>query len=440
MPTFGAAGIGDTYFPNLGNGGYDVQHYVLTLNVGPTTNELKGTATIDAVALDYLGRFNLDSFALTIDSIAVNDQAAQFAATENELIITPSKPVEAGKLFKVSVEYHSTPELFSPHAAPFFMGWSHIEAGAINVFGEPDAAMSWFPNNNHPRDKATYRFEITVPNPWIVAATGVLKGTKLNDDKTTYIWEMNQPMASYLASINIDRYDLVTEVGPNGMTIRNYFPVDFPVDQRVNFNILPAAIGFLDDLFGPYPFDEYGVVVASRDGLCAQDDLSLEAQSMSIHCPSAFMTSEVVIAHELAHQWFGDSVSLENWQDIWLKEGFATYASWLWSSKNDPSVLLEIARQQKESFFDSDYPVAAPDPQDIYTDESYSGGALVLQALRLEVGDETFFNILRAYSERYKYSAAGTDEFIALAEEISGKDLQSFFDTWLFSSTMPDLP
>ena len=161
---------------------------------------------------------------------------------------------------------------------------------------------------------------------------------------------------------------------------------------------------------------------------------------MSIHCPSEFMTSEIVIAHELAHMWFGDSVSLENWQDIWLKEGFATYASWIWETKNDPAILMDIAKQQKESFSDSDYSVAAPSPNNLYTNESYTGGALVLQALRIEVGDETFFNILRAFAERYKYGVAGTDEFIALAEGVSDKDLDPFFDAWLFSKKLPDLP
>ena len=161
---------------------------------------------------------------------------------------------------------------------------------------------------------------------------------------------------------------------------------------------------------------------------------------MTIHCPSAFMTSEVVIVHELAHQWFGDSVSLENWQDIWLKEGFASYAEWLWQTRNDPEKMIDVAKVNTKFFIDSDYPVVAPSPKDLYTDESYTGGALVLQALRMEVGDEAFFNILRTYTERYRYKYAGTDEFIAIAEEVSGKNLKEFFDDWLFSETLPELP
>ena len=436
----GAPGIGDTYYPNMGNGGYDVQEYVIALDIDPVGNDITGSVTISAMALEYLEAFNLDFHRLTVDSVNVNEEEAIFSRNEDELTIKPSKALEADKPFTVVVAYHGSPRLFRSDAAPFPMGWSHTDDGSINVFGEPESAMTWFPNNNHPRDKATYRFEITVPNPWMVAATGVLKETNVNGDHTTFIWEMDQPMASYLASINIDQYDLVTQTGPNGMTIRNYFPVDLPSENRTDFKKLADMIDFFDDLFGPYPFDEYGVVVAAPDGLCAETDLSLEAQSMSIHCPSEFMTSETVIAHELTHMWFGDSVSLENWQDMWLKEGFASYAEWLWETKNDSNDIALLAREYQNFRFDTEFPVAEPSPDDLYTGESYLGGAMVLQALREEVGEETFFDILRTFTKRYQYAVAGTDEFMAIAEEVSGKYLQPFFEKWLYSDILPKLP
>jgi len=441
VPVKGSPGIGDPYYPDLGNGGYDIQHYIITLDVDPPANTVAGSATITANATEYLASFNLDFHGLTVDSVTVNDAAAEFSRSEDELTITPARLLEANKPFTVVVNYHGSPDLIKTQAGPFEMGWSHAERGAINVWGEPDAASSWFPNNNHPRDKATYRFEITVPKPWVVAATGTLKETRENGDRATFIWEMDKPMATYLASINIDQYELTTQSGPNGIAIRNYFPADFPTSQRIGFNILPALIDFFDDLFGPYPFDEYGVVIAHKVGFCEATPTALEAQSMSIHCPNAFMTSEQVIAHELAHQWFGDSVSLENWRDIWLKEGFASYSGWLWDSKNEPAALARIAEDQRANFSDDlSVSVAEPAKESIYTNESYTGGALVFHALRLQVGDEAFFQILRTYTERYRYGVAGTDEFVAVAEEVSGADLQPFFDAWLFSKILPDLP
>jgi aminopeptidase N len=438
-PVRGAVGIGDPYYPTLGNGGYDVQSYTITMDVDPSANTVKASTTITANATEFLSSFNLDFLGLTVDSITVNDVDAEFARSADELVITPGAALEENKPFTTVVRYHGTP-ITTTSGGLSGMGWSHGDSGAINVWGEPDAASTWFPGNNHPRDKATYRFEITVPDPWMVAATGTLIETKPDDGKTTYIWEMDKPMATYLASISIDQYDLDMQKGPNGINIRNYFPKDFPNKDRTQFDTLSAMIDFFDDLFGTYPFKEYGVVIAGKDGLCAEVQIALETQTMSIHCPSQVMISEEVIVHELAHMWFGDSVSLENWQDIWLKEGIATYASWLWNSKNDPGALKRIAIYNENHFMDTAHSVAEPSPENLYTGESYIGGALVLYALQQEVGDDTFFKILQTYAEQYQYGNAGADEFIAVAEEVSGKDLTAFFDAWLFSPTMPDLP
>ena len=435
----GAPGIGDPYYPNLGNGGYDVQNYTITMDVDPSTNKVTASTTITANTTEFLSSFNLDFHGLEVDSVTVDEVDADYSRNGDELTITPAAPLEANKPFTTVVQYHGSPETITS-AGLSGMGWSHGESGVINVWGEPDAASTWFPSDNHPRDKATYRFEITVPDPWMVAASGTLKETNQNDGRTTYVWEMDKPLATYLASISIDQYELVTQKGPDGVMIRNYFPKDLPDTYRSQFGIVPEMIDFFNGYFGPYPFSEYGVVIAGKDGLCGDVQIALEAQTMSIHCPVDSMTSEMTISHELAHQWFGDSVSLENWKDIWLKEGFATYASWLWQAQGDPTVLKRIASYNSKTFFDSDYSVAEPSREELYSNESYNGGALVLYALQHELGDETFFKILQTYSERYQYGNAGTDEFIAVAEEVSGKDLKSFFDAWLFSPELPDLP
>jgi aminopeptidase N len=440
-PDEGSPGIGDPYYPSLGNGGYDVQKYTIILDADPATNEVTGKTVIEAKAIQGLSTLNLDFQGFTVESVSVNGSTATFSREKAEMTVTPSEPLASGSTFTIEVGYHGIPTRVVSQAIPLAVGWFHSKDGTMNVLTEPDGASTWFPNNNHPRDKATYHFEVTVPTPWVVAATGSLIDTKQNGEKSTFIVEMDKPMATYLASVNIGHYELVTQSGPHGMTIRNYFPPDYPKSFRDEFNVLPAAIEFYESMFGPYPFKEYGVVIAGTgtagcDGVGTAD----ETQSLSIHCPTMTMATEDVIVHELAHQWFGDNVSLENWQDIWLKEGFATYAEWLWNSKNDPAALAAIAKEKEKSFFDSDLPVAKPTPDNLYTDESYTGGALVLQALHLKVGDENFIKIMKTYNERYGDGNASTDEFIALAQEVSGQDLGSFFEQWLFSNTMPALP
>jgi len=152
------------------------------------------------------------------------------------------------------------------------------------------------------------------------------------------------------------------------------------------------------------------------------------------------MLSEDVIVHELAHQWFGDNVSLENWKDIWLKEGMARYAEWLWLTRDkDPAILNKIIKIQMNTYFPLTL-TGEPPKDDLYRNEVYRGGALVYHALRLQVGDDAFFKIIRTYLDRYGGGYAGTDEFIAIAEEISGQNLQEFFDTWLLSSKLPKMP
>jgi len=434
-------GIGDPYFPELGNPGYDAQNYLISLDVDLESGEISATTTIEAVAMEDLSSFSLDFQGFEIDRLTVDGSEADYSREDRELIITPGTPLQAGDEFTVEVAYHGVPEPAYFNALDFKMGWLQGTSKAINVLSEPDGASSWYPVNDHPLDKATYRFEITVPQPWVVAATGTLLGTESAGDKVRYIFEMNQPMASYLASVNVDHYVLQESMGPDGVEIRNYIPDDVDPALTRNLDKLPEMIAYFSDLFGPYPFDAYGVLICDETVTPCQDgSLSLEAQSLSIHSPSEYMVSEPVLAHELAHQWFGDSVSLERWQDIWLKEGLATYSAWLWESRGQTLESLTAWAETQKQVLIPDSKIGQPPPDELYDWESYDGGAMVIHALRLQVGDEVFFDILRTYLERYRYGNAGTEEFIAVAEEVSGQELSAFFDSWLMQPELPDFP
>ncbi len=440
QPIKGATGIGDLYYPGLGNGGYDVQSYSISLDIDPLANNIRGSTIITALAIERLATFNLDFQGLIVDAVTVDEKNATFTQNDPEITITPSSPLDEQHIFSVTVTYHGSPHPIKSAASLLMVGWQHAPDGVINVFNEPDGASTWFPNNNHPRDKATFTFDITVPQPWMVVANGILKQTKNTSQKTEFIWEMDKPMASYLATINIDKYSVVTLQGPNGVPIHNYFPPGYPETSRKNFEQIPEMMKYLNGLFGNYPFSEYGVVIAdSGSPICAGMGQALETQTLSLHCPNSRMAEENVIIHELAHQWFGDYVSLKNWNEIWLKEGMAFYTEWLWIHKDKELKALKQFVKTKSALYIPTAIIGQPPKDDLYNLAVYKGGALVFHTLRLKVGEVAYSKILHTYLERYSFGNAGTDDFINLAEQISGLKLKASFDIWLNTIVNPSL-
>jgi aminopeptidase N len=440
----GAPGLGDSLYPNFGNGGYDVRHYTLDLSIKHfSTSDLHGVVTIEAGALQNLNTFNLDFVGFDIAGIRVNGKPAEFSRDGQELTITPADPLPQGDGFNVEVTYDGRPQAMRSVALPVETGWV-ISEGESFVISEPDGAVTFFPANDHPLDKATYTLRVTVPNPFEVAANGVLTETSNNGTNTLYVFEVNQPMASYLVTINIADFDLETMDGPNGIEIRNYYAVGLPDGMSGAFADQAEMITFFSDTFGPYPFDVYGAVVMNT-----RIGTALEAQTLSIFGSDMIFLDDrtytnAVIAHELSHQWFGDSVSVADWRDIWLNEGFATYAEGLWLEHEEGrSALDEWVKDLYGYVVDArSYisPPGEPPSDDLFNGGVYDWGALTLHALRLEVGDEAFFKILKTYFGRYENVNASTDDFIAVAEEVSGKDLGAFFEGWLYSKDIAPIP
>ncbi len=435
----GADGIGDPYFPQLGNGGYDVQHYTLDLTVDMERNLIAGTATLEVLALEDLSAFNLDFAGFDIDDVTVNDVAATFVRSgERELTVRPVEALLADEPFTVLVRYSGVPG--GSAGALFAQGWYAYPRGVF-VASEPDGSANWFPVNDHPLDKATYTFIITVAEPWVVAANGTLQDETDNGDGTrTYTWEMPYPMASYLATVNIAEFEVQTEEGPDGIVIRNYFPARVADRVAPLYARTDEMLALFSELFGPYPFDVYGVVVADVDL-----PFALETQTISLFGNGA--VEEYVVAHELAHQWFGNSVTPAGWQDIWLNEGFATYASWLWieyayGAEAIEGYLRDTYYELANPIFVAGTvaPVGKPAPDNLFSGLVYIRGGMTLHALRLQVGDAVFFDILSNYALEFAYSNASTADFIALAEIISGQDLEAFFDAWIYDLAMPAIP
>ena len=440
-PVEGAADVGDAYFPGLGNGGYDVGSYDLALDVDPTGGgSIAGTATIEATAAQALASFNLDLVGLEVTSVTVDGATAVVGRDGRELRVQPATPIASGDAFEVVVGYAGTPAPI-PSGVELLpeVGWFDLpgDSGGY-VLSQPSGAATWFPVNDHPADKATYTFHITVPEGMEAAAHGVLEGSTTANGRTTWTWRMDDPMASYLAIAVIGQLTFAEPVDVGGVLVRNVFADSVAADVGSTFDRQPAMLEFFAEQFGPYPFDAYGAAVVDVSLFVA-----LETQTLSLFGRDLLGAGELVIAHELAHQWFGNAVSPRTWQDIWLNEGFATYAQWLWFEHRGVAEVAEQAREAHAHLADTgagDLPPGDPGAEDLFHPSVYERGALTLHALRATVGDEPFFEILRRWVAERSGGAATTADFVATAESVSGAELDPLFQEWLYAPSLPALP
>jgi aminopeptidase N len=369
--------------------------------------------------------------------VRVNGAKAQFTRVGTELTVTPTRSMRAGQLTTVVVEYSGIP---SKVVVDGFTAWVRTPDGAVAV-GEPEIAAWWFPSNDHPSDKATFDISVLVPNGTEVVSNGVLTRKSTEVGGVRWVWRTTKPTATYLAFVAIGQYEINTGTAPNGQPIVTAYAEglgDVEGAAKASVERTGEIIEFLSEKFGPYPFEAQGGVVTA-----AGISFALENQTRPVYSSRFFRTgsSPYVIVHENAHQWFGDSVSVAKWRNIWLNEGFASYAEWLWSEEKGEGTAQELfdfeysARPANSPFWQ--VPPGEPGAANIFDGAVYDRGAMTLHALRNVVGDDAFFQIMRTWASNKKYSNGTIEQFIDLSETISGKQLDELFRVWLFTKGKP---
>ncbi|HET6299823.1 MAG TPA: M1 family metallopeptidase [Kribbella sp.] len=435
----GADTAGDPYVPTHGNGGYTVDSYELDIDYRVNSNRLTGKATITAVATQPLSRISLDLTGLRVAKVSVNGRrAGRYAHRSGKLHIWPAIDIADGAEFVVDVQYGGNPAPVD--SAWGELGWEELTEGVI-VASQPCGAATWFPCNDHPADKAHYRITVTTDSPYHVVANGRLVSRRTKASRTSWVFDQAAPMATYLATVQIGRYD-VLELASTPVISRAVLPAPLMREFRSDFARQQDMMKLFTRLFGPYPFGSYTVVVTD-DPL----EIPLEAQGISVFGSNHVdgrRGAERLVAHELAHQWFGNSLTPASWQHIWLNEGFACYAEWLWSEESGGlSASQQVSKAYRGlSALDQDLVLSDPGPDLMFDDRLYKRGAITLHVLRLQLGDDAFFELLRTWTRQNRHGSVTTSAFIWLAASFAPDPdaIHALFAAWLDAPELPPLP
>jgi aminopeptidase N len=427
------------YFPRRGNDGYRITHYDLDLDYRVGNNRMAATArlTVRTEAAE-LSAVVLDFASLRVDRVTLAGAKLRFEHRDEKLRVRLPRLFLAGNEFVLEVAYRGEPK---PTASRYGgLGWEQLEDGVL-VASQPTGAPSWFPCNDRPDHKSGYRFRVTTSTNYQVAANGEPAGVSYRGSNATWTYVQDVPMATYLATVQIGPYQMVElDSSRSSVVQRLVTPLRRLPAARDAFASQDAMMAYFSEAFGPYPFAAYTAVVTD-DTL----DIPIEAQGMSTfganHADRGW-PAQRMIAHELAHQWFGNSLTLGDWCDIWLHEGFASYAEWLWSQESGGKTADEHARNwhRQLSRMPRDFILGDPGPADLFDDRVYKRGALTLHALRLTIGDDLFFRLIRIWTVGYQYGTVSTREFEDLAEATAGRGLGEFFEGWLREERLPELP
>jgi aminopeptidase len=432
----GSAQVLDPYVPDRGDATYAVTHYDLDLDYKVSSNRLAGKAVLDIVARQEATRLHVDLVGLRISKVTLDGRPAKWVHRGPRVVIALPATLPEGTRARLAITYAGNP---GPTRSRWGdVGWEELEEGAL-VASQPSGAATWFPCNDHPRYKATFRVAFECDSPFEVVVTGTLTSTRTRGSRTVRVFEQQHPMATYLAAVHVGRYDRLT-LAERPVRQEVLLPAYLERAVRTDLGRQPRMVEVFTDLFGPYPYDTYTVVVTAEDL-----EIPLEAQGMATFSPNWLdgrRKEERLVAHELAHQWFGNSLTIASWRDIWLNEGFACYAEWLWFEEADGVDADESARRHwdKLARLPEDLVLGDPGPDLMFDDRVYKRGALTLHALRLQMGDPAFYRMLRDWVARNAHGSVTTAAFVEhVVRHWDTAMARRLLDEWLWGTRLPSL-
>jgi aminopeptidase N len=449
-PSPGAVGIGDPLFPTLGNGGYDALHYSLAVRYPTATPQqtVQGRVTMFARATQALSRFNLDFAGDSVGSVRVDGRPASFTWSDEELSITPKRPLRDHEKFAVRVTYTAHTRTQGPEDQNLPFGWFTVNGGSVTA-GQPNFSHVIYPVNDHPADKASYDISFDVPAGTTAVGNGDLVFRRTSQGRTYSTYFMREPMASELIQLAVGQFDVIHRGEVRGVHVRDVSSSSVTTAVEPALARTPDHLRWMIDQVGRYPFNAYGVLVGDEPFFYA-----LETQTLLLHPafllrpPRPPSNYEPIMVHELAPQWFGDSVAPVRWQDVWLNEGHAdyyqqVYAEQFFEGPGYTEAYWKDAYRRANQLRHDFGPVAKPTGNDIFTlfsDNVYSGGSLVLYALRQVIGEDKFSDVERTWVKRYKDESVSTEQWISHVNHVTHRNLTRFLRDWLYGDTVPPMP
>lgn len=425
----------DSVYPDVGDPLVDALHYDLDLAWDPDAAHLEAAEALTFRATADADSFRLDlADALEVSALSVDGEEAAYTQESKDLVVEHA--VTGGTTYVVELAYAGSPEPWpAPTDRPDFaggVGWTTTDEGEAFTFQEPYGAFTWYAVNDQPADKALYDFTLTVPAPWSGVANGELTSNTTDDGLRTTTWHLAEPAASYLTTVAFDDFAVTELESPSGVPITLWGPAEDP-QALGDTGYAPEAMAWLEELLGPYPFDTFGIVVVDGES-------GMETQTMVTLGDTVYSTSKAVVVHELAHHWYGDTVTPADWSDVWMNEGMTMYLQGMWEAEEEGIEVGELMDRWAEfEVFEREHAGPPGDfhPERFGSGNIYYGPALMWHELREDIGDEAFFDVVRAWPESQENGTADREEYLAWVEERTGEELTEFFDAWLLGTKTP---